>query len=135
MLAMHVVLVRAPTSYAAKLERSKRAEVFCEELQLGQLQSDDLRQLGAHLLIGRIARLDALEQTTRHGSCCISLIHEDAATDHCVERAALGESDIEATLDEGDVGNASLVRFFPSQIEHLRASINRKHVPLFPNTP
>ena len=62
---MYVVLIPAATSHAAKLDRLKRAEVFCEGLQQGQLLSDDLIQLGAHFLIGRIARLDTRDQTAQ----------------------------------------------------------------------
>ena len=62
---MHVVLVPALASYAAKLDRPNRAEVLCKGLQQGQLRSYGLLQLGAHLLIGRIARLDTLDQTTQ----------------------------------------------------------------------
>ena len=62
---MHVVLIRAAALYSAKLDRSNDAEVLCEGLQQGQLLSYELLQVGSQLPIRRIARLDALDQTTQ----------------------------------------------------------------------
>ena len=65
----------------------------------------------------------------------VRLIHEHAAADHRVERAALGKSGVETAFDEGEIGSANVARPRAGKFQHRRTSIDPEHMTSRPHAP
>src|ERR1044072_7631207 len=69
----------------------------------------------------------------RYSLSRVGLIHEHAAADDGVERAAFWKGNVESAFEESDIGDARLTSLLSPKVEHASIAIDSKHMSVVSN--